>query len=265
MLVMADIRTTSTLYDDLMRLMPPGWTENKWTVEAGINRVFFQDLRKGAEPKTSTLEKLLSAVDLSLTEFYALQSAGKLETRAAKASRLEAKSEPYRPAPIDLISSMRAGPGIPLDLPVFGTAEGAAEPVGDNGETILAQSMECTFDGAVEHRSRPPGLMGRRDVYGLYIVGDSMEPRTWSGELEIFDPVRPPSIGDFVAVYLRTARCEEGIDHDGEATVRVLYKRLLRRGMNFIELEQYNPPLIFRIPTTHVAKMHRAMRKDELT
>lgn len=262
---MTDNRTTSTLYGDLLKLMPQGWTENKWTVEAGINRVFFQDLRKGAEPKTSTLEKLLDAVDLTLPEFYALQSTGKLETRSARGQRLESKTDAYRPAPADLISSMRAGAGIPLDLPVFGTAEGAAEPVGENGDAILAQSMECTFDGAVEHRSRPPGLMGRRDVYGLYIVGDSMEPRTWSGELEIFDPVRAPSIGDFVAVYLRTARSEEGVDHDGEATVRVLYKRLLKRGANYVELEQYNPPLVFRIPTAHVAKMHRAMRKDELT
>lgn len=262
---MTDNRATSTLYDDLLKLMPAGWTENKWTVEAGINRVFFQDLRKGAEPKTSTLEKLLAAVDLTLPEFYALQSSGNLETRRAAAPRLEAKTDPYRPAPADLISSMRGGQGVKIDLPVYGTAEGAAEPVGTNGETILAQSMECSGDGAVEHRARPPGLMGRRDVYGLYIVGDSMEPRTWSGELEIFDPVRPPSIGDFVAVYLRTARTEEGVDHDGEATVRVLYKRLLKRGSNYIELEQYNPPLIFRIPIAHVAKMHRAMRKDELT
>lgn len=262
---MTDNRATSTLYDDLLKLMPKGWTENKWTVEAGINRVFFQDLRKGAEPKTSTLEKLLDAVGLTLPEFYALQSAGRLKTRLSSAPRLEAKTDAYRPAPADLISSMRAGQGIPLDLPVYGTAEGAAEPVGTNGETILAESMAYIGDGAVEHRSRPPGLMGRRDVYGLYIVGDSMEPRTYSGELEIFDPARPPVIGDFVAIYLRTARSEEGIDQDGEMTVRVLYKRLLKRGTNYIELEQYNPALIFRIPTAHVAKMHRAMRKDELT
>lgn len=253
------------LYDDLLKLMPSDWTENKWTVEAGINRVFFQDLRKGAEPKSSTLEKLLAAVGLTLPEFYTRQAAGTLERQIIKDQRLEAKVAPYRPAPADLISSMRGGQGVIIDLPVYGTAEGAAEPVGDNGDTILTDSIACNFDEVVEYRARPPGFMGRREVYGLYITGDSMETRTFAGELVFFDPVRPPSIGDFVAVYLRTARCEEGIDHDGEATVRVLYKRLLKRGGNFVELEQYNPKMIFRIPLAHLAKMHRAMRTDEMT
>ena len=255
-----DNAAKSNLYDDLMLLLPKDWTENRWTSEAGVNRSFFQDLRKGKEPKTSTLEKLLAAVDMPPAEFYQRRATGLLAM-----PRLDDDRTGFRAMPQDLLGSSPFVRGGHYDLPTYGTAEGAGEVVDATGTVIDVDCMNMLMNEVVEYRLRPQGLMGQRKVYTLRIVGDSMEPRYFHSELVFVDPVRPPSIGDFTIIQLRNGKVAEGIDHDPDQIVRVLIKRLVKRGAKTMEFEQYNPKMTFQLQTDIIARLHRVMNADEIT
>lgn len=107
---------------------------------------------------------------------------------------------------------------------------------------------------------RPAVLNGIEAAYGLYVQGSSMAPRFDDG-----DPIfatnskisRPPKIGDDVIVYM----------HDGEDDERataVLIKRLVRRTAEYIELEQFNPAMAFKINARKVMRIDRVVPWSEL-
>lgn len=150
---------------------------------------------------------------------------------------------------------------LPRDVPIYGTAlggEAAFDKAEGQGRVRVEQA---TLDQAetIGYLRRPPALEGRKDVYGIYIAGESMFPRFSDGEAQYVDPKRPPSIGDDVVVHLR-ADDEE----DPDRVAAVLIKRLKRRTSAFIELEQFNPPLVFRIEAERVKAVHRIIPHGEL-
>lgn len=142
------------------------------------------------------------------------------------------------------------------DVPIYGTALGADEIV--DGEAI--EQTELNRGEVIGYRRRPVLLDGRADVYSLYVQGSSMAPRHRDGAVLFVEERRRPSVGDDAVVYLRMP------DHeDGERPSSVLVKTVVRKSASFIELEQYTPPLIFRIPMERVARMDRVITLDELT
>ncbi len=242
------------LYEQLMALKPAGLTENAWAVNAGVNRSFFQDLKRGKIPRTDTLERVVGAIGLTLAQFHALQAGA----QAVPASAFRSPIGDFRPAPADLFVRAPTAQNEIRDLPVLGTAEGADQPVDGNGHPIMIESMLLTLTDAIEHRIRPPALQHRSDVYCLYITGQSMEPRYEAGELVYVDAKRPAAIGDYVIIQLR------GEEDNEDNVVRVMVKRLVKRGPDWIEFEQFNPQHIFRLPKNLVMRMHRIMRTEEL-
>lgn len=141
------------------------------------------------------------------------------------------------------------------DVPVYGTALGAPRVV--DGEAI-EQTMLNTGEVMTYFR-RPPILNGQRNVYGVFVVGSSMDPRYSEGEPVFVDGKRPPRVGDDVVVYLRVPD-----EVDGERDAAVLIKRLVRRSGQFVELQQFNPPLTFRVDAERVSKIHRVIPYGEL-
>ncbi|RSV15656.1 XRE family transcriptional regulator [Sphingomonas sp. ABOLF] len=140
-------------------------------------------------------------------------------------------------------------------IPIFGTALGAVEEI--DGEAIeQTQLYESTVMGYV---SRPAWLNGRSDVYGVYIQGASMSPRYEQGEMVVAEKNKPPRIFDDVIVQLASPD-----DHDGDRVTAVMIKRLVRRAAAYIELEQFNPPKIFRVETDRVKAVHRVIPWSEL-
>ena len=110
----------------------------------------------------------------------------------------------------------------PRDVPVLGTGVGGDE--GDfrfNGQTI-------------DYAPRPPGIEGKKDVFVVYIVGDSMAPRFEDGDPAYIDPNRRPKARDYVVVELKG-------EDDGEAG-DAFVKRLIRRSGGKVVVEQHNPP-----------------------
>jgi transcriptional regulator with XRE-family HTH domain len=144
------------------------------------------------------------------------------------------------------------------DLPIYGTALGA--PRNFDGKAV-EQTM-LNRGEIIDYARRPTVLNGQRAAYGLYVQGTSMEPRFDDGELIFVTDsrkARPASIGDHVVVYLR----DEDFD-DGETASAVLVKRLVRRGADQIELQQYEPALTFKLETSRVLRIDRVIPWGEL-
>lgn len=144
------------------------------------------------------------------------------------------------------------------DLPVYGTSLGA--PKDFNGVAI-EQTMLNTGT-VIEYIRRPPVLHGQTYVYGLYVQGSSMWPRYDHGETIIVTDsqyARPPKIGDDVVVYMRDLE-----EDDGHRSSGVLVKRLVRRTAEYVELEQFNPQMTFKIAAGAVLRIDRVVPFSEL-
>lgn len=141
------------------------------------------------------------------------------------------------------------------DIPVYGTALGADEIV--DGEAIEQTTLNSAE--AITYFRRPVLLDGRSDIYGLYVQGSSMSPRFRDGATLFVEQRKQPKIGDDAVVYLR---CPDEVD--GERPSSVLIKSLVRKTSAFVELEQFSPPLTFRIPSERVLRMDRVIPWDEL-
>ncbi|MBY0250172.1 MAG: helix-turn-helix domain-containing protein [Methylobacterium organophilum] len=132
----------------------------------------------------------------------------------------------------------------PRDVPVLGTGVGGDE--GDfrfNGQTI-------------DYAPRPPGIEGKKDVFVVYVVGDSMAERYEDGDPVYVDPHRRPKPRDIVVIELKG-----GIEGEpGDAFV----KRLLRRSGGKIIVEQFNPPKELVFDEDDVARLHRVIPWTEL-
>lgn len=140
----------------------------------------------------------------------------------------------------------------PRDLPVYGTALGASrEYLDDHGNKMAVEQVDLFMASAIDFILRPPLLAGRKDIFAVYVSGDSMSPKYESGDPVLVEPARPAAIGDHVLVLLRSA-----IDQ-GEEITGALIKKLVRRSASYIELEQYNPRSTFRLPAEDVSKIYR--------
>lgn len=149
---------------------------------------------------------------------------------------------------------------LPQDVPVLGTALGADFAPDYDG--MDEQSIEIHMidsSDTIDYLRRPAAIASRRDVYGLYIAGSSMSPRFEPGDPVYVDPRRAPSIGDDVIVQLAAP------DEDqGQRVSAALIKRLSRRGSDFLELEQFNPAVTFRLSIKRVASIQRVIPWREI-
>ena len=233
-----------SLYDRLMAVKPPGVSPTGWAERAGYSRQLFTDIRRRGNANHQTIERLLDAIGLTFAQFEA------------------GLQQPNRDAPPP--SAARSpvlafqGQERPRDVPIVGTAECGDVDFRSDGEMVSVETMGLDLDEIIDHVRRPMSLDNRRDVYAIYFRGHSMAPRYEDGEIAYVDPRRPPARLDYVIVQLR-----EPVG-DGERITRVLAKRLVRNTPAFIELEQYSPPAIFRVPKAQVAHIHRIMPWDEL-
>jgi phage repressor protein C with HTH and peptisase S24 domain len=131
------------------------------------------------------------------------------------------------------------------DLPVYGTTEGGPEG-----------TFWLNMGEPIDRIRRPTGLLGSKKAFALYVEGDSMSPWKEPGQRVYINPDRPPSPGCYVVV--------EFMSDDPGHPPHAMIKRLIRRSASKIELQQYNPPLEFSIPTEKVVKVYRVLEDDDL-
>jgi hypothetical protein len=141
-------------------------------------------------------------------------------------------------------------------LPIYGTGYCDDLRIQQDGHYVEVE--QTLFDPAntVGLIDRPPALRYANEAYAIYFHGSSMEPRYFQGDVGIVTPTPPPSPGDFVVVQLN--------DGNGDDVVHVLVKRLLKATSSYVELEQYNPPIVFRVDRKRVTRMHKILRSNEI-
>lgn len=133
---------------------------------------------------------------------------------------------------------------MPQDVPVMGTAACNA----DHGSFKLDASI-------IDYVRRPPGLLSTKDVYALYVEGDSMEPRFTAGDLVFVHPRKPVRIGDSVVVQIAKSENEPI-----EAMIAVLSKRTSHE----VFLQKYNPNQIIHFDNKNIVAIHKILEMAEL-
>ncbi|WP_294138287.1 S24 family peptidase [Sphingomonas sp.] len=227
------------------RLQATGLSDRKASLNAIGKPDLIRDIKRGRMPSSSRLAALAEA--LGATSDYLLGKSDIIAQPVAPAD----EDEPKRVVP-HLLQMEK-------DLPVYGTAIGApAEFTTEYDGKIAVEQTDLHMSDVVDHLRRPPGLIDRRDIFALWVSGTSMEPAFESGRAILIDPKRPPSIRDYVVVYLRPRQGD-----DGESANCVLIKRLVRRSGSYVELEQFGPAGVFKIAANDVLKMYRVMPWDE--
>lgn len=243
------------VYRALMRLKPDDLKPGTWASRAGLARNIFNNIREHGNPKRETIERLLDAIQVSPVEFEAL-----MQPDAAGGGQ---RGPSPQPSAIPVADPYRAfrGSDRPKDIPVLGTPSCGDMVVQIDGEERHIETIDMDLDEVIEFVRRPIGLDGRKDVYAIYPQGFSMTPRFEPGELQYVESGRrrPASVGDYVVVQLKAPD-----DHSGERIVSALLKRLVRQSADWIELEQFNPPMIFRVDRRRVAKIDRVLKLEEL-
>lgn len=141
------------------------------------------------------------------------------------------------------------------DVPVYGTALGASHEF--NGQAIEQTTLNT--GEVIGYFQRPTILNGRANVYGLYIQGASMSPRFEHGESAFVEKGKPPRIGDEVVVYMRCPETDDGATASG-----VMIKRLARMAADYVELEQFNPPVTFKVDRSRILRIDRVIPWAEL-
>ena len=141
------------------------------------------------------------------------------------------------PFPGSNIAGARAPAVLPfVTVPAYGQAVG-----GEDGHFILnGQKIADVL--------APPSLAGIRDAYAVYVSGESMEPRYFSGEAVFVNPHLPIRRDDFVVAQIRGA---------GSDTPKGYVKRFVRMSESRLVLAQYNPVKELIFPRSQVVSVHR--------
>lgn len=143
------------------------------------------------------------------------------------------------------------GPAPSKPVPLVGTAFGGEWEDEHGG----VEMTELHLAEVLDYLSRPPSVQDDRKAYAVEIVGDSMAPRFEPGERAYVSPRAAIRIGDDVIVQLKGTETDQLADR----VTMVLIKRLVRRSPTFVELKQFNPERIFRVPVERVAEIHRVL------
>jgi len=150
--------------------------------------------------------------------------------------------EPLEIRPADV--EVPAAASLRRDVPVYGTAVG-----GDDAEFL--------WNGeTIDYVRRPPGLVGVKEAFAIYVSGSSMSPRYEEGELVYIHPKRPARPGDDVVIELH--------GKDGQAG-KCFLKRFIRRAPDLVHAEQFFPvrgPVTY--PTREVRNIYKVLTNAEL-
>lgn len=227
-----------------------GFTQGKIAAEFGITRNAVTAWEKGGGPQRDRMPRLaeMLGIDLeaALKGDLVLLDRPQHESAPQVVEAAAAQPQPnviVPPEPETIDTNVFKGP---RNVPVYGTGSG-----GDG-------KGDFTLNGQIiDHAPRPPGIANRKDVYVVYLVGDSVSPAYEEGSPIYVDPHRRPAPRDYVFVELRG-------EIEGEAG-QALVKRFVRRGGGKLYLEQHNPPgPVDPINEADVVRVHRVIPWTEL-
>lgn len=231
------------LYDRILeRMTALGLNEHSAALKANVSIDTIRDLRRNKRQslRVDTLSKLAVALETTVGVLSG-------EDQPAASSVEMGETQPHLGQPVRAATMvLPTRQQMREDVPVLGTALGS----------IVHHVEGFHFEGGqIDTVRRPPALAGARDLYAVYVAGDSMFPAHPSGELRFVHPHRPCQIGDTVIVTTR--------DHN-DAPAQAYIKVLKKRAATSLFLEQYNPAATIEIPVKYVISMHRVLTMNEL-
>jgi phage repressor protein C with HTH and peptisase S24 domain len=194
----------------------------------GLNHAYFQQYVSGRSPKKGLPEDIREAT----AEILGVDADLLRETRKVPLGRARDESAARDVTAVTKSSRNRPPKGAvqveygSRDFPIYGSSQAGAE-----GQVV-------DYDHAIEYRHRPPELIGVSGAWGMYVVGDSMEPRYFHGDRVHINPHKPVRAGRFVVI----------VKHDNTALV----KQFVARSDNRYKLRQLNPKRDIEIPAADV-------------
>jgi phage repressor protein C with HTH and peptisase S24 domain len=135
---------------------------------------------------------------------------------------------------------------LPRDVPVMGTAAGSE---GDG-------AFEMNVGDVVDYVLRGPGIANAKQVFALYVEGESMVPWRQPGGIVHVDPARKIAIGNHVLVVV------DG-PYPGDPPQSYI-KKLNRRSGDTLLLSQYNPAKELSFDARRVKKILRILEWEEV-
>lgn len=124
------------------------------------------------------------------------------------------------------------------DLPIYASAQG--------GRT----GMIISYD-PIDWVKRPEPLFNVNSGFGMYVVGESMEPVYRQGDMILVHPNRPANPGDDVLV----------VKKNGKDEYEALIKTLASTNGDAVRLRQYNPPEEFDVPKLEIDAVYLIVGK----
>ena len=225
------------------RLAALGMTRSAASIAAGLNAHAIRAIAEGRSrnPRRDTIEKLATVLNCS-TEWLMF---GDPNGGAGSSTHRHLAEDQATFRPANQGPALPPRETMPKDVPVLGTAAGS-----DDGAIQMGA-------GEIDTVRRPPGLRNARDLYAVYVEGDSMEPRYSAGDLVYVSPHKPVRIGDDVVVQVASG--------DGQDIEIVDYVKKLktRRGEHWV-FEQFNPPSENIRWDGRVKDVHRIYRVNEI-
>lgn len=129
-------------------------------------------------------------------------------------------------------------------IPVFGTA--AASHV---------QGAQQLLTGPVDYIDAPKALWNARDIYAIYVSGDSMVPMYRNGGIVVVSPHKPARIGDAVIIEEK-----KGEHAPHETTLGILEKL----NGEWVTLRKLNPSAELKIARKYILKIHKVLDTGDL-
>ena len=194
----------------------------------GLNHAYFQQYVSGRSPKKGLPEDVREgAAHLLGIDPDRLRETQRLPVGLAQvgesARAVSTVTQSTRSGPPSGAVSVEYGS---RDFPIYGSSQ-----AGNEGQVV-------DYDHVVEYRHRPPELIGVNGAWGMYVVGDSMEPRYFHGDRVHVNPHKPVRAGRFVVI----------VRHDNTALV----KQFVAKNDSRYKLRQLNPKRDIEIPAAEV-------------
>lgn len=181
-----------------------GWSQKDLARLAGVSQPTIANIETGASTTSKHLFKLAKVFGVPVTE---------LDPDIGAVPSLQQK-----PLLSGGIVSTAA------DFPIYAAAEGGA------GAVIITWEP-------IQYTPRPAPLVNVRGGYGIFVVGDSMVPAYYPGQIALVNPNLPPAPGEDVVLF----RADGGNSTEG------LIKRLVKVTSKEWHVVQHNPSKTFAL------------------
>lgn len=125
------------------------------------------------------------------------------------------------------------------------------------GHGIGGKDGRFSMNGtAVDTVICPPGLENVPGAYAIYVVGESMEPRYYAGEVVFVHPNKPFRRGSFVVVQVLN-------EDDKEGPPLGYIKQFITRTPSKLVLKQFNPDREVEFDSKKIVSIHRIVFSGE--